>query len=117
MWLFVNNQHCFGYIQITTLNNKNTFGAPYLSTHAPLRFNSSMSSLLGAFDSLSPPRLAFLAWGDFQARSRFARLTIPEDKWGTTRSLLKCCDGVPPVNRPLVEQGTRKREKRKLIDR
>ena len=26
MWLFVNNQHWFGYIQITTLNNKNTFG-------------------------------------------------------------------------------------------
>ena len=30
MWLFVNNQHCFGYIQITTLNNENTFGARYL---------------------------------------------------------------------------------------
>ena len=30
MWLFVNNQPCFGYIHITTLNNKNTFGAPYL---------------------------------------------------------------------------------------
>ena len=29
MWLFVSNQHCFGYIEITTLNNKNTFGAPY----------------------------------------------------------------------------------------
>ena len=29
MWLFVNNQPCFGYIQITTLNNKNTFGTPY----------------------------------------------------------------------------------------
>ena len=29
MWLFVNNQLCFGYIQITTLKNKNTFGAPY----------------------------------------------------------------------------------------
>ena len=29
MWLFVNNQRCFGYIQITTLNNTNTFGAPY----------------------------------------------------------------------------------------
>ena len=29
----------------------------------------------------------FLAWGDFHARSRFARFTIPEDKWGTTRSL------------------------------
>ena len=31
MWLFVNNQHCFGYLQITTVNNKNTFGAPYLA--------------------------------------------------------------------------------------
>ena len=32
--------------------------------------------------SLSPPRVAFLAWGDFHARSRFARSTIPEEKWG-----------------------------------
>ena len=31
--------------------------------------------------SLSPPHLAFLA-GDFHARSRFARSTIPEEKWG-----------------------------------
>ena len=29
MWLFVNNNPCFGYIQKTTQNNKNTFGAPY----------------------------------------------------------------------------------------
>ena len=29
----------------------------------------------------------FLAWGDFHARSQFARSTIPEEKWGTTRSL------------------------------
>ena len=29
MWLFANNHPCFGYIEITTLNNKNTFGAPY----------------------------------------------------------------------------------------
>ena len=29
----------------------------------------------------------FLAWGDFHARSRFARSTIPEEKWGTIRSL------------------------------
>ena len=27
----------------------------------------------------------FLAWVDFHAR--FARSTIPEEKWGTTRSL------------------------------
>ena len=29
----------------------------------------------------------FLAWGDFHARSRFDRSTVPEEKWGTTRSL------------------------------
>ena len=29
-------------------------------------------------ESLSPPRLAFLAWGDFHAPSRFARSTIPK---------------------------------------
>ena len=32
--------------------------------------------------SLSLPRLAFLAWGNFHMRSRFARSTIPEEKWG-----------------------------------
>ena len=30
----------------------------------------------------------FLAWVDFYARSRFARSTIPKEKWGTTRSLI-----------------------------
>ena len=30
----------------------------------------------------------YLAWGDFHARWRFARSAIPEDKWGTTRSLV-----------------------------
>ena len=30
----------------------------------------------------------FLEWGDFHARSRFVRsINIPEEKWGTTRSL------------------------------
>ena len=32
--------------------------------------------------TLSPPRLAFLAWGNFHARSRFTWATIPEEKWG-----------------------------------
>ena len=32
--------------------------------------------------SLSPPRLAFLAWVDFHARSRFACSTIHKEKWG-----------------------------------
>ena len=30
----------------------------------------------------TPRRLPFLAWGDFYARSRFARSSIPEEKWG-----------------------------------
>ena len=29
----------------------------------------------------------FLARGEFHARSRFARSTIPEEEWGTTHSL------------------------------
>ena len=29
-----------------------------------------------------------LAWSDFHVRSLFARSTIPEEKWGTSRSLL-----------------------------
>ena len=37
--------------------------------------------------SLPPPRVSFSRVGDFHARSRFARSTIPEEKWGTTRSL------------------------------
>ena len=37
---------------------------------------------------LSPPRLAFLAWGDFHTGSRFVRSTIPKGKRGTTRSLV-----------------------------
>ena len=38
----------------------------------------------------SPRRVSpFLACGDFHARLRFARSTIPEEIWGTTRSLNK----------------------------
>ena len=49
--------------------------------------------LLASFETsplifLSPLRVSpFLAWGDFHARSSFAGSTIPEKKWGTTRSL------------------------------
>ena len=31
--------------------------------------------------------LPLLAWGDFHPGSRFTRSTVPEEKWGTTRSL------------------------------
>ena len=41
----------------------------------------------------SPRRVSpFLAWDNFHARSRFSRSTIPEEKWGATRSL------APPSN-------------------
>ena len=39
----------------------------------------------------------FLAWGDFHACSRFARSTIPEEKWGTTRSLIYLQHLILPV--------------------
>ena len=43
----------------------------------------------GERDFLSPRHVSpFLAWGDFHAHSRFARSTIPEEKWGTTCSLV-----------------------------
>ena len=41
----------------------------------------------GKAETLSRSVSPFLAWGNFHARSRFARSTIPEEKWGTTRSL------------------------------
>ena len=34
----------------------------------------------------------FLAWADFTRAPRFARSTIPEEKWGTTRSLNCVCE-------------------------
>ena len=48
----------------------------------------SKSIKIPSLIELSPRRVSpFLAWGDFHARSRFARSTIPGEKWGTTRSL------------------------------
>ena len=39
--------------------------------------------------SLSPPRFAFLAWGDYTC-SRFARSTIPEEIWGPLAVYVSC---------------------------
>ena len=46
----------------------------------------------------------FLAWGDFHACSRFVRSTIPEEKWGTTRSLPANQASGCPVVRLAVER-------------
>ena len=40
-----------------------------------------------AWTSPHARKMTFLAWVDFHARSRFGRSTIPDEKWGTTRSL------------------------------
>ena len=42
MWLFVNNHPCFGYIQITTLNNKNTQATPQVQKQR-VRFSKFIS--------------------------------------------------------------------------
>ena len=50
----------------------------------PVEVRRSKTSLL-KFPSMKvarSPGLAFLAWGDFHARSCFARSTIREEKWG-----------------------------------
>ena len=65
------------------------FGAattlPNTATTLPNTVNCSLKNIRAfcAVSRVSP----FLGWGDFHARSRFARSTIPEEKWGTTRSL------------------------------
>ena len=49
--------------------------------HAETRGDTGREKIFFIF--LSPRRVSpFLAWGDFHAPSRFARSTIPEEKWG-----------------------------------
>ena len=63
-------------------------------------------NLFGTKDEIRPGNHVspFLAWGDFHARSRFARSTLPEEKWGTTRSLGQpgqpgsCEEALNPLN-------------------
>ena len=57
-------------------------GTTFSDTGSPYQLTIPVQIL-----TVSPPRLAVLAWGDFHAHSRFARSTIPEGKWGTTQSL------------------------------
>ena len=67
-----------GVLQLTGTTFSDT-GSPYQLT-IPVQIQRQTLTV-------SPPRLAVLAWGDFHAHSRFARSTIPEGKWGTTQSL------------------------------
>ena len=48
---------------------------------SPFFFRDSRASETRARVKITP-REKRLAWGDFHARSRFARSTIPEEKWG-----------------------------------
>ena len=51
--------------------------------------------------------LPLLACGDFHARSRFARSTIPEEKWGTTRSLVRGPTGSPKMDSTTLKERLR----------
>ena len=43
----------------------------------------------------------FLRWGNFHARSRFARSTIPEEKWGPLVVYVNSSVATPPKSDPL----------------
>ena len=72
-------------VKFTTLIQQ-TISSPHFPSgiekraNASARENHPTQERRDAHFSLSPQRLAFLAWGDFHARSRFARSTIPEEK-------------------------------------
>ena len=53
----------------------------------PLQIKTSGSGDVNDFGFAQTGVSPFLVWGDFHACSRFACSTIPEEKWGTTRSL------------------------------
>ena len=55
----------------------------YARLRAVPHFSSGIVGDTLSFRRVSP----ILAWGDFHARSRFTRSTIPEEKCGTARSL------------------------------
>ena len=66
-----------------------TFVAPFLPARLTAPGSPRMGLCLQSLIFLSPRLVSpFLSWGDFHARSRFVRSTIPEEKWGTTRSLV-----------------------------
>ena len=67
-----------------TRNVTGTFRFVYC--HSRLRVVPHFSS--GIVEQAKREKRRHAAWGDFHARSRFARSTNPEEKWGTTRSLL-----------------------------
>ena len=66
-----------------SLDARNWFERRY-ELHTPKSVGREGSKALALsvvpYFSLSPPYLAILTWGDFQARSRFACFTIPSEK-------------------------------------
>ena len=60
----------------------------FFAGKAYLKINSLVKTPLHEFMAVERSGLWAPAWADFYTRSRFARSTIPEEKWGTTRSLV-----------------------------
>ena len=70
--------------RLRALTRKKLF---YTTSSPPFFLRDSRVSETRALVKITPRVSPFLAWGDFHARLRLARSTIPEEKWGTTRSL------------------------------
>ena len=68
------------FFSITNSNLIFTLLAILTSSHSRTGQIFDLSSCLVPGRSLSFPRIAFLAWGDFHMRSRFARSTLHEEK-------------------------------------
>ena len=80
--LITNSNVSFTLLAISISWEEAKLSPIFTSSYSRTRQRFDFSSCLVPGRSLSPPRLAFLAWGDFHVRSRFARSTIPEEKWG-----------------------------------
>ena len=66
-----------------------------ISVHKKIRITSSPQCSSGIVERA---KLAFLAWGDFHPRSRFARSTIPMEKCGLL--IVYSCS----ITRPLLRK-------------
>ena len=73
------------------------------SPHARKAIRGGKRGKIFSLFSLSRRVSSFLAWGDFHARSRFIRSTIPEEKWGTTHSLLWTVEQMLRTNDPYTD--------------
>ena len=97
---------CCGHQWRNTKDWKDTEQYPHLNTKANKQYFLQHQET--PLFSLSSRVSSFLAWGDFHARSRFIRSTIPEEKWGTTHSLLWTVEQMLRTNDPYTDSSLKR---------